>query len=122
DQEADDDTADDLPPLETGLELWLHDLEAKERTTKPPARYTEATLIRDMEQRGIGRPSTYSATIETLKARHYIEVQKGRVLPSSIGITVVDFCKQYFSNLFDVTYTASLETLLDRIAAGKLSY
>ena len=90
--------------------------------TKPPARYTEATLIQTMEKEGIGRPSTYASVIETLSNRRYMKKQKNALIPSFTGVAVTDFMKKYFTNLVDFSFTSKMEDSLDQIAKGKLKH
>ncbi len=88
--------------------------------TKPKARYTEALLIKEMEKLGIGRPSTYAKTMETLKARNYVNVLEKRFHPTEIGIETTDKLQEYFNNIINVEYTANMEDDLDKIADNKL--
>lgn len=104
-----------LPPLCDGDCLNKTDLKSEQRFTKPPARFTEASLIKAMEERGIGRPSTYAATMQTLYKREYI-TRDGKVLsPSNLGVQVTDYLNQYFNEVVDVDFTAEMESRLDAI-------
>ncbi|MFH1843944.1 MAG: type I DNA topoisomerase [bacterium] len=88
--------------------------------TSPPARYTEATLIRKLEEEGIGRPSTYAPVISTIQARDYVIKKSGALLPSYVGMAVTHLLRQHFRQYIDLTFTAAMETSLDRIAGGEI--
>ena len=92
------------------------DIETEQKFTKPVSRYTEATLIQEMEELGIGRPSTYAKTMETLKMRDYVKIEDKKCVPTEIGIETTDKLQEYFSNIINVEYTANMETDLDLIA------
>ena len=92
------------------------DIETEQKFTKPVSRYTEATLIQEMEELGIGRPSTYAKTMETLKMRDYVKIEDKKFVPTEIGIEITDKLQEYFSNIINVEYTANMETDLDLIA------
>ncbi len=94
-------------------------IEKEQHFTKPPARYTEASLIDEMENLGIGRPSTYAPTMETIKARGYVKVENKRFIPTDIGIETTDKLQEFFSNIINVEYTANMEKELDEIALNK---
>ena len=110
-----------LPPFEDykSSVIVSNALEKKQHFTQPPARYSEAKLIKEMEELGIGRPSTYSSTMETLKNRGYVKISDKRFIPTDIGIEITDKLQEFFSHLINVEYTASMETDLDKIAEGK---
>ena len=91
-------------------------IETEQKFTKPVSRYTEATLIQEMEELGIGRPSTYAKTMETLKMRDYVKIEDKKFVPTEIGIETTDKLQEYFSNIINVEYTANMETDLDLIA------
>ena len=123
--EGKDDTADDsdggktLPPLDAGDVLDCSKLDANQHFTEPPPRYTEASLIRAMEERGIGRPSTYAPTIGTLVERKYVERERNRLTPTQLGITVTDLLTEHFTNVMDLDFTAKMEEELDGVAQGE---
>ena len=123
--EGRDDTADDsdgsptLPTLSAGDALNCAKLEANQHFTEPPPRYTEATLIRAMEERGIGRPSTYAPTIGTLVDRKYVERERNRLTPTPLGITVTDLLTEHFTDVMDLDFTAKMEEELDGVAQGE---
>lgn len=108
-----------LPTVAKGDPLDKRKVYPQQKFTEPPPRYTEATLIRDLEKNGIGRPSTYAPTISTLYDRLYIEKMEGKkIAPTPIGKTTVDFLMKYFSDIFDYSFTAEMEDDLDSIAQG----
>ena len=111
-----------MPPLDTYKSnvLVSNDITKDQHFTKPPARYTEAKLIKEMEELGIGRPSTYAKTMETLVDRGYVKVIEKKFNPTEIGIETTDKLQEFFSNLINVKYTANMENDLDKIADGKL--
>ncbi len=109
-----------LPTVAAGDALDKRKVDPQQKFTEPPPRYTEATLIRDLEKNGIGRPSTYAPTISTLYDRLYIEKMEGKkIAPTPIGKTTVDFLMKYFSDIFDYSFTAEMEDDLDSIAQGE---
>lgn len=111
-----------LPPFDTYKSnvLVSNSIEKTQHFTKPPARYTEAKLIKEMEDLGIGRPSTYAKTMETLVDRGYVKVIDKKFNPTEIGIETTNKLQEYFSNLINVKYTAKMEDDLDKIADGKM--
>ncbi len=111
-----------LPNLSEGDILKLKDIIPKQHFTQPPARYTESSLIKIMEELGIGRPSTYSPTIATILARNYVYLEKKSFFPTELGILVNDLLKEYFSDIVNEEFTADLEDKLDEIADGKLQW
>jgi len=104
-----------LPPLTAEEMLALRGLEPKQHFTEPPPRYTEATLVRALEENGIGRPSTYSSIVETVQARGYVQQLERRFHPTEIGIAVNDLLVEHFPDIVDVGFTATMEQRLDRI-------
>ena len=108
-----------LPPLQEGQVATLDKIEAKEHQTEPPSRYSEASLIKELEKRGIGRPSTYAPTISILQARNYIEIIKKRIHPTEIAFTVIELLEKHFSEIVDSNFTSRMEETLDLIAEGK---
>ena len=114
-----EDTAGLLPVLEKGEELNLLGLKDEQKFTKPPARYTDATLIKAMEENGIGRPSTYATILSTLVNRRYVEKDGKSIIPTELGFTLTDVMQNYFSRITDLTFTARMETALDEIEEGK---
>ena len=118
DEPAEDDEERVLPQLAAGTELSLSKLEADGHTTSPPARYTEATLVRALEERGIGRPSTYAAILSTIQDRGYVFKKGTALVPTFVAFAVVNLLERHFEQLVDFDFTARMEDDLDRIAAG----
>ena len=112
--------ADLLPDLNIGDHLLRQSVEKEQKFTLPPYRYSEARLIRKMEELGIGRPSTYALTMETLRARAYVTMDKKAFVPTDQGILTSDQLELFFSSIINVQYTAQMESKLDDIAVGKL--
>ncbi|MEL6445336.1 MAG: type I DNA topoisomerase [Bacteroidota bacterium] len=108
--------------LRKGLPVNLLDLATNKHQTKPPPRYTEASLVKALERHGIGRPSTYSATIATLQNRGYADLKKRVLHATDLGLRVCDLLVQHFPKLFDLGFTAKMEEALDQIAAGQRAY
>ena len=108
-----------LPDLSLNEKLNFVEIAKEQKFTSPPYRYTEARLIRKMEELGIGRPSTYALTMETLKARAYVNVEKRTFVPTTQGILTTEQLELFFSSIINVKYTAEMETILDKIAEGK---
>ncbi len=111
-----------LPPLKEGNELALIALEPIQHFTQPPPRYSEASLVKTMESKGIGRPSTYAPTIETIKGRGYVVREEKAFKPTELGFVVVDQLKNFFPEIIDVDFTARLEDRLDKIEAGEIPW
>ena len=122
DDEAESDGRQPLPPLEKGDGLNCQKLDALQHFTQPPPRYTEATLIKAMEERGIGRPSTYAPTIGTLLSRNYVEKDRNRLTPTVLGKTVSDLLSEHFSDVMDLDFTAKMEEELDDVSRGDLEW
>jgi DNA topoisomerase-1 len=108
-----------LPHLSIGEEVKLIDLLSDQHFTKPPARFNDASIVKVLEELGIGRPSTYAPTIQTIISRGYVERRQGALHPSEIGEVVVDLLVKYFAELLDVTFTAQMEDSLDDVEEGK---
>lgn len=111
-----------LPELSKGDVLKLEKLEPEQHFTQPPARFTEPTLIKSLDENGIGRPSTYAPIIANILSRNYIERDKKALKPTNLGMVVTDLLKEYFGKIVDVKFTAGMETDLDKIEAGKLNW
>ncbi len=111
-----------LPPLEKGQEVSLEDLAAIEHITKPPARYNDASLVKLLEEKGIGRPSTYAPIIYTLFRRNYAQREKRAFSPTELGIKVSDLLVKFFPQIMDEGFTASMEEKLDEVEKGKLEW
>lgn len=108
-----------LPPAKEGETLKLLDLDSKQKFTEPPPRYTEGTLVKELEARGIGRPSTYQPTLATLQNRKYVIKEEGRFVPTEVGIYVTDFLVKHFKDLMEYKFTAHMEDELDEIGDGE---
>ena len=109
-----------LPEINAQEEVITEEIDCSRHFTKPPSRYTEAKLIKEMEELGIGRPSTYAKIIDTIKERNYVELEDKKFKPTEIGIETTDKLQEFFSDLINVEYTRNMESELDDIALGKL--
>ncbi len=113
----------ELPPIEVGEVVTLEHLEGKQHFTQPPARFSEATLVRELEERGIGRPSTYAAIISTIQDKKYAEKRKdGRFQPTELGTITNDLLTAAFPEFFDVSFTANMENTLDNVEDGSADW
>ncbi len=119
DENGTDKGAESLPDLEVNEEVKLKKLEPTQSFTKPPARYSEAMLVKRLEADGIGRPSTYATIISTLKDRKYVELLEKKLHPTDLGQTVNKILVEHFPDLFNVTFTANMEQELDLVEEGK---
>ncbi|TDT61585.1 type I DNA topoisomerase [Fonticella tunisiensis] len=117
--DIDDEEENKLPDLNVGEVLNLKELEPKQHFTQPPARYTEATLVKALEENGIGRPSTYAPIISTIIERGYIVREKKTLAPTELGEVVTELLKEYFKDIVDVEFTAEMEEKLDEIEENK---
>ena len=108
-----------LPDLKNGDKLNAKEIEKEQHFTQPPARYTEAKLIKEMEDLGIGRPSTYATVIDTIKEREYVKLVEKKFVPTEMGIETTDKLQEFFSGIINVEYTANMEKDLDEIADNK---
>lgn len=108
-----------LPTLRKGEQLTLEELKPAQHFTEPPPRYTEATLIKELEKQGIGRPSTYAAILSNVQGRNYTFKEKGRFYATDLGLLVTDLLVKAFPEVFDVKFTAAMEEELDQIEEGK---
>lgn len=111
-----------LPPLKEGLEVEPKDVTATEHHTKPPARYTEASLVKKLEEEGIGRPSTYATILGTIQDRGYCFQRANELCPTFVAFSVVELLENHFSELVDLKFTAQMENRLDEIAAGRRNW
>ncbi len=111
-----------LPPLREKETLAVLGVTPKQNFTKPPARYTEASLVKMLEEKGIGRPSTYAKIIATLGKRDYISREDRRFVPTQLGIKVTEYLDEHFSDMMQYTFTADLEKQLDQVSEGKLDW
>ncbi len=111
-----------LPPLALNQELAFIDCEVVEHTTKPPARFNDASLVKILEEKGIGRPSTYAPIIYTLVKRNYMRRERGYFVPTALGIKVSDLLDKYFNEIINEDFTASMEEKLDEVEEGKMEW
>ena len=111
-----------LPDLTVGEEAAARSMDKQQHFTQPPARYTEATLVKAMEEKGVGRPSTYAATISTIEDRDYVVKQDKRLVPTALGEVVTGLMKERFQDIVDVGFTANMENRLDAVEAGKQNW
>lgn len=123
-EDMDDTKKDDsdeklLPEMEEGESIPLHEIIPAQHFTEPPPRYTEASLVKALEEHGIGRPSTYATIISTLQNREYVKIEKKRFFPSDVGIVVSKFLTQHFNQYVDYDFTAKLEDELDAVSRGE---
>ena len=117
--EEDEELKHKLPVLEAGQRLTLRELKPEQHFTEPPPRFNEASLVKELEERGIGRPSTYAAILTTIQERQYVQKIGGKFVPTEIGLVVTDLLVENFRDIFDLQYTARLEEELDEIEEGK---
>ncbi len=110
-----------LPVLKEGDILRLLEIASEQHFTEPPAPYTEATLIRELESKGIGRPSTYAPIVETIQDRSYVIKENGKLVPTELGMITISILIPRFESLFDIDFTASMEAALDKIESGESS-
>ncbi len=122
DEKEDEGEGKALPRVSEGQMLRLDQIRPDQHFTEPPPRYTEATLVKDLEEKGIGRPSTYASIISTIVEREYVNKQQGRFTPTMLGERVSVLLVKSFEDVFDVTFTARLEEELDEIEEGKLPW
>lgn len=108
-----------LPQVAEGEILKLVTLTPEQKFTQPPPRFSEASLVRELEENGIGRPSTYASILSTIQDREYVRLEKGKFIPTDLGILVTDLLVKNFPRILDVAFTAGMETELDQIEAGK---
>ena len=121
-QDNDEEQGTNLPRLEEGEQLNLKELKPGQHFTQPPPRYTEATLIRELEENGIGRPSTYAPTLSTILQRGYVEREGKALKPTIVGETVTRLMKEQFGKIVDVKFTAEMERELDEVEEGKTEW
>ncbi len=120
--EEDEDLKHRLPEVAEGETLRLHKLLPEQHFTEPPPRFNEATLVKALEEKGIGRPSTYAAILTVIQNREYVHKAQGRFYPTALGMIVSDLLVKNFSDIFDLAYTARMEEELDEVEEGKMSW
>ena len=111
-----------LPPLKEGEKVRLIDLTPRQHFTEPPPRYTEASLVKTLEEKGIGRPSTYATILSTIQDREYVTKDQGKFRPTELGTVVTDMLVKHFEDIFDIQYTARMEEELDEVEDGKMTW
>ncbi|MFZ7104581.1 MAG: type I DNA topoisomerase [Peptococcaceae bacterium] len=117
-KDEEEEAEEPLAEVNEGQNLALNKFDPKQHFTQPPARYTEATLVKTLEEKGIGRPSTYAPIIDTILSRGYVVREEKQFFPTELGFVVVDLLKEYFKDIVDVEFTASLEDKLDKVEDG----
>lgn len=120
--DPDDEDTKNLPEMEIGEELTKTNISSEQKFTNPPTRYSEGRIINKMKELGIGRPSTYAQTVETLKNRLYVKIQSKALVPTEQGMLTSDRLNEYFNTIINVKYTASMEDDLDKIAEGNMDW
>ena len=120
--DKDNDKANKLPKLNQGDKVTATQIEPAQHFTQPPPRYTEARLVKTLEELKIGRPSTYAPTIDTIQKRNYVKLESKRFVPTELGEIVYEQVKDYFPEIIDVEFTVNMETLLDKIAEGDIGW
>jgi DNA topoisomerase-1 len=120
--DEDDELKHKLPAVTEGEVLRLKSIEPEQHFTEPPPRFTEATLVKELEADGVGRPSTYASILSTIQEREYVKKEGGKFIPTELGMVVTDLLLESFNDLFDVTYTARMEAELDSIEEGKIDW
>ena len=120
--EDDDELKSKLPAVTAGETLKFKSIEPEQHFTEPPPRFNEATLVKELEADGVGRPSTYASILSTIQDREYVKKEGGKFFPTELGMVVTDLLLESFSDLFDATYTARMEAELDEIEEGKLDW
>ena len=121
-EEVADDEQPPLPPLASAQPLDLLKLDPRQHFTEPPPRYTEATIVKALEEQGIGRPSTYASIIQTIRDREYVILETKRFYPTELGFKVNDQLVKHFPSVMDVKFTADMETKLDDVEEGKTDW
>lgn len=116
------DDSEQLPAIEEGTAVLNKEITQQQHFTQPPARYTEASLIKLLEEKGIGRPSTYAPIMETIQTRNYVEKKEKQFIPTELGCITIDLLKEYFAKIINVSFTAKLEENLDDVERGKDTY
>jgi len=120
--EDDEELKHRLPLVQQGEELKFKSILPEQHFTEPPPRFNEATLVKELEADGVGRPSTYASILSTIQEREYVKKEGGKFVPTELGMVVTDLLLESFQNLFDVTYTARMEAELDEIEEGKMDW
>lgn len=111
-----------LPTLNEGEKAEIQSIKPEQHFTEPPARYSEASLIKKLESEGVGRPSTYAPTIATLSGRTYVTIEKKQIIPTEMAFTVTELLEKHFANIVDISFTANMEEKLDEISEGQTDW
>ena len=123
---TDDNTEDkkdrQLPDIQEGDEIIKKDIEPKQHFTQPPPRYTEARLVKTLEELGIGRPSTFAPTLDTIQKRGYVALDNKRFVPTELGEIVMELIVEFFPEIIDVEFTAKMERDLDHVEEGQVKW
>jgi DNA topoisomerase-1 len=120
--EEDEELRNKLPEVQEGEVLKFRSIHPEQHFTEPPPRYTEATLVKELEADGVGRPSTYASILSTIQEREYVTKEGGRFVPTEVGMVVTELLLESFADIFEVKYTALLEEELDQVEEGKMSW
>jgi len=120
--EEDEEEKNRLPQVSDGEVLKLKQILPEQHFTEPPPRFTEATLVKELESDGVGRPSTYASILSTIQEREYVKREGGKFIPTELGVVVTELLVESFADIFDITYTARMEDELDEIEDGKLKW
>jgi DNA topoisomerase I len=120
--EEDEELKHKLPAVQEGETLKFKSFDPEQHFTEPPPRFTEATLVKELEADGVGRPSTYASILSTIQDREYVKKEGGKFVPTELGVVVTDLLLESFDDIFDVRYTARMEEELDEIEEGKLDW
>ncbi len=121
-KDSDDEVKNPIPDMQPGQSLKMKELKPEQHFTQPPSRFTDASLVKLLEEKNIGRPSTYAPIIETIIKRHYVERQNKQFVPTELGYIVVDLLQEHFSQIMDTEFTAQMEAELDLIEEGQLDW
>jgi DNA topoisomerase-1 len=111
-----------LPTLKEGEKIDLQSIKPEQHFTEPPARYSEASLIKKLESEGVGRPSTYAPTVATLSSRTYVSIENKQIVPTEMAFTVTEILEKNFANIVDISFTANMEEKLDEVAEGQVDW
>ena len=111
-----------LPTLKEGEKIEIQSIKPEQHFTEPPARYSEASLIKKLESEGVGRPSTYAPTVATLSSRTYVSIEKKQIIPTEMAFTVTDILEKNFANIVDISFTANMEERLDEVSEGNVDW
>src|SRR5207247_4896488 len=120
--EDDEELKNKLPAVTQGEVVKFRSIEPEQHFTEPPPRFTEATLVKELEADGVGRPSTYASILSTIQEREYVKKEGGKFTPTELGMVVTDLLLESFADIFDISYTARMEQELDDVEDGQLDW